>query len=129
MAKSIVKRIVKFNKYIDPEMLKLKYAAIRESPFRFFRGTCHLYYEDIPKKSFILKSPKSWICGDLHLENFGSFKGDNRLAYFDMNDFDESILGPCLLDVTRLCTSIFLAEDMMEVDKQTCRNLVKIFLH
>ena len=39
-------------------------------------------------------SPVCWICGDLHIENFGSYKGDNRLVYFDLNDFDESILAP-----------------------------------
>ena len=88
MPKNIIKRIKKFNKNREPELLKLKYEALAESPFRFFRGTCHLFYEDLPQKSFILNSPKAWICGDLHLENFGSFKGDNRLAYFDMNDFD-----------------------------------------
>jgi folate-binding protein YgfZ len=26
------------------------------------------------------------------LENFGAFKGNNRLVYFDLNDFDESVL-------------------------------------
>ena len=89
MSKSLIKRIRKFNADRDPEMLRLKYEALLESPFRFFRGTCHLFYEDIPEKSFILKSPGTWICGDLHLENFGTFKGNNMLAYFDMNDFDE----------------------------------------
>ena len=53
--------------------------------------------------------PLSWICGDLHLENFGSYQGDNRLTYFDINDFDESVLAPCTLDITRLITSLFLA--------------------
>ena len=30
------------------------------------------------------RTPISWLCGDLHLENFGSFNRDNRLVYFDM---------------------------------------------
>jgi uncharacterized protein (DUF2252 family) len=128
MAKNLLKRIKKFNAERDPEMVKLKYEALKESPFRFFRGTCHLFYEDIPAKSFIIKSPKTWICGDLHLENFGTFKGNNRLAYFDMNDFDESILGPCLLDVVRLCTSVFLAADFVKLEKAECRKLIKRLL-
>jgi uncharacterized protein (DUF2252 family) len=128
MSKNLIKRIKKFNADRDPELVRLKYEALKESPFRFFRGTCHLFYEDLPKQSFVLRSPKTWICGDLHLENFGTFKGDNRLAYFDMNDFDEAILGPCLLDVVRLCTSIFLASDMMKIETAECRKLAKVFL-
>ncbi len=126
--KNVIKRIRKFNEHRDPELVKLKYEALKESPFRFFRGTCHLFYEDLPKKSFILKSPKTWICGDLHLENFGTFKGNNRLAYFDMNDFDEAILGPCLIDVVRLCTSVFLASGMIKMEIAECRKLAKVLL-
>jgi hypothetical protein len=33
-----------------------------------------------------------------HIENFGSYKGDNRLVYFDIGDFDESLLGPSAWD-------------------------------
>ncbi len=128
MSKSLFKRIYKYNKPRDPELVKFKYDALAESPFRFFRGTCHLFYEDLPKKSFLLNSPQAWICGDLHLENFGSFKGDNRLAYFDMNDFDESFLGPCLLDVVRCCTSVFLATDMVKLEISDCHEPVRRFL-
>jgi uncharacterized protein (DUF2252 family) len=128
MSKNLLKRIKKFNSNRDPKMVQLKYEALKESPFRFFRGTCHLFYEDIPAKSFILKSPKTWICGDLHLENFGTFKGSNRLAYFDMNDFDEAMLGPCLLDVVRLCTSIFLASGLLKMEIADCRKMARLLL-
>lgn len=128
MPKNVVARILKFNKTRNPAILKLKWNVMKESPFRFFRGACHLFYEDLPAKSFILRSPLTWICGDLHLENFGSFKGDNRVAYFDMNDFDEAVLAPCLLDVTRLCTSIFLISSVVKVGKADCRKLVLAFL-
>ena len=45
----------------------------------------------------------------MHLENFGSFKGDNRLAYFDLNDFDEGILAPASWDIARMLTSLRVA--------------------
>lgn len=128
MPRGLIKRIKKFNSDRNPEMVRLKYDALMESPFRFFRGTCHLFYEDIPEKSFILKSPQTWVCGDLHLENFGTFKGNDRLAYFDMNDFDESFLGPCLLDVVRLCTSVFLASGLVKIEIADCRKLVRSLL-
>ena len=93
----------------DPTLLKLKYHKMKKSSFAFLRGSCHLFYEDWPAISSLNQAPLSWICGDLHLENFGSYKGDNRLTYFDINDFDESVLAPCTLDITRLMTSLFLA--------------------
>jgi len=31
----------------------------------------------------------------------GTYKGDNRLVYFDINDFDEAVLAACTFDVTR----------------------------
>lgn len=43
--------------------------------------------------------------------SYGSYKGDNRLAYFDLNDFDESTLAPCLWEVSRMVASIFVAFD------------------
>lgn len=105
----ITDRIIQFNSNRDAAQLPLKYKAMREDAFRFFRGTCHLFYEDVNKATLLPESPAAWLCGDLHLENFGSFKGADRLAYFDINDFDEAVLGPALWDVARLITSIIVA--------------------
>ena len=82
---------------------------MRRSPFRFFRGTAHLFYDDWPASSPLDKSPLTWACGDLHLENFGSYKGENGLAYFDINDFDEAALAPASRDLARFATSTLLA--------------------
>jgi uncharacterized protein (DUF2252 family) len=54
-----------FNAGRLPEMVKLKYEAMAENAFRFFRGTCHLFYAQLSKLK-IPKSPVVWICGDLH---------------------------------------------------------------
>lgn len=108
MNKSIVARIQEFNQGRDQNLLKLKYQAMRSDVFSFFRGTCHLFYEDFPTDSTLNNAPLVWICGDLHLENFGSYKGDNRLVYFDINDFDEAALAPCSWDLARFLTSVFV---------------------
>src|SRR5476649_2614882 len=106
----ISQRIIDFNKPLLPHMVRLKYEAMIENAFRFYRGTCHIFYEDLSliEKKFP-KSPLAWICGDLHIENYGSYKGDNRLVYFDLNDFDEALLAPCIWELARMCTSIFIA--------------------
>ena len=75
-----LQRITTYNSGRDPERLRRKYAAMRADAFAFLRGTCHLFYEDWPHLSPLNDAPRTWICGDLHLENFGSYKGDNRLT-------------------------------------------------
>jgi uncharacterized protein (DUF2252 family) len=73
-------------------------------------------------------APLTWICGDLHLENFGSYKGDNRLVYFDINDFDESVLAPCTWDLVRFVTSIIVGSRSLGVDEKESLHLSNIYL-
>jgi uncharacterized protein (DUF2252 family) len=112
---SVIKRINDFNAGAPANLRALKWKALKESPFRFYRGTCHLFAEDFVKLYKYKPKVKSWICGDLHLENFGSFKGENRLVYFDLNDFDEAILAGPEPEITRFLTSIIIAADQMKV--------------
>ncbi len=109
-------------------MVQHKYEAMAESVYRFYRGTCHLFYEDFCKADKIPESPITWICGDLHLENYGSYKGDNRVAYFDMNDFDESVLAPCIWEVARMLTSIFIAFENLEIEEEKAVKMAQLFL-
>ncbi|MHB8471664.1 MAG: DUF2252 domain-containing protein [Gammaproteobacteria bacterium] len=106
--KSIFERILHYNRGRDPERLAIKLHVMQANAFRFLRGTCHLFYEDLPRNPILRKAPITWICGDLHLENFGSYKGDNRLAYFDMNDFDEASLAPCTWELLRFLVSVLI---------------------
>lgn len=97
-----------FNAGRDPERLAMKYKAMRTSPFVFLRGTCHLFYARLPREDLLDDAPPVWICGDMHLENFGSYKADNRLIYFDNNDFDEACLAPPMYELVRLLTSVLV---------------------
>jgi len=125
---SLINRILDFNEGRLPVMLQYKYRFMTDNAFRFFRGTCHLFYEDLIEEQPLPPSPLTWICGDLHLENYGSFKGDNRLVYFDLNDFDEAVLAPCLWEVARMATSILLAFDTLGIEKEKGDNMVRLFL-
>ncbi len=109
-------------------MVKLKYEAMAENIFRFYRGTSHLFYEDMSKVTDLPASPHTWICGDLHLENFGSYKADNRLVYFDLNDFDEAVLAPCVWELARMVTSIFIAFENLEIDEERAVKTAQLFL-
>ena len=102
----IVDAIVSYNAGRDPGRLAMKYAKMAQSPFAFLRGACHLFYDALPDSPLFRDAPLAWCCGDLHFENFGSYKGDNRLVYFDINDYDEAALAPASWDMVRLLTSI-----------------------
>ncbi|MEH1780599.1 MAG: DUF2252 domain-containing protein [Nostoc sp.] len=128
MTNNIIDRIHRFNQGRNPKLLELKYKAMRSDVFSFYRGTCHLFYEDFPKNSPLNAAPPVWICGDLHLENFGSYKGDNRLVYFDLNDFDEACLAPCTWDVVRFITSVIVGSHALGVNESEGLHLSNYFL-
>ncbi|HZV54635.1 MAG TPA: DUF2252 family protein [Rhodocyclaceae bacterium] len=109
----IIENIRQYNAGRDPERLAMKFAKMRESPFVFLRGACHLFYDALPDDPVLSKAPLAWCCGDLHFENFGSYKADNRLVYFDINDYDEGALAPCTWDIVRLLTSIRCGADAL----------------
>ena len=126
---NIVDSILNYNAGREPERLALKHQAMRQDAFAFMRGTCHLYYQDWPASDKQLNNaPLAWICGDLHLENMGCYKGDNRLVYFDLNDFDEAILAPSSWELGRWMTSIMVAAKSLRLGKADAVKLCKIGL-
>jgi uncharacterized protein (DUF2252 family) len=125
---TVTERIIAFNETKLPKMRPLKYRLMLENPFRFFRGTCHLFYEDLAAAGEFPAAPPGWICGDLHLENFGSYRSDNNQVYFDLNDFDESILGPVTWEVVRLVTSIFVGFESLGIEPRRAEKMAKLFL-
>ena len=128
MTSRLATRLKLFNEHLLPDMVKLKYEAMTENAFRFYRGTCHLFYEDLAKNNKLPTSPKTWLCGDLHIENFGSYKGENKLVYFDINDFDEAILAPACFELARMVTSIFIAFDNLEIEQEKALKMAELFL-
>ena len=122
-------RIERFNAGRDPERLRIKYRKMRSSPFAFFRGTAHLFWEDLASRSGALPdSPLVWACGDLHFENFGSFQGDNGLSYFDLNDFDDAALAPASWEIARFVASAYVAAPSLSLTRSEANELVKLFL-
>ncbi len=125
---SIAERIKQFNSNRLPAYTAMKYQMMAENPFRFLRGTCHLFFEDLAASNALPGYPLSWICGDLHLENFGSYKGDNRLVYFDLNDFDEGVLAPATWELARMVTSIFTGFESVGIKRKEAARVAALFL-
>lgn len=123
-----IRQIREFNAGRDPERLVLKFRAMRASPFAFLRGSCHLFYARLPNSGIFKSAPSVWTCGDLHLENFGSYKADNRLVYFDINDFDESALAPASWDLARLLTSLRVGASSLHLSADQAQGLCELLL-
>lgn len=120
--------IRRFNTGRDPERLQRKYAAMRASPFAFLRGTCHLFYARMARGGVHKTAPSVWACGDLHFENFGSYEGDNSLAYFDIVDFDEAALAPATWDLVRLLASVQVGAATLQVGQAEAKRLCETFV-
>jgi uncharacterized protein (DUF2252 family) len=125
---NIVRRILAANMDREVERVAMKYSAMRVNSFVFLRGTNQLFYDRLPKSGIFKAAPHTWCCGDLHLENFGSYKGDNRLAYFDINDFDEAALAPATWELARLVTSILVSAQSYGISDASARVLSTQFL-
>lgn len=126
--RDVVGLVAAFNADREPERVEMKYRLIADNPFAFLRGTCHLFYRDFPADRLLNSAPPAWICGDLHLENFGTYKGDNRLSYFDLNDFDEAVLAPASWELSRFLVSVLVAADTLKVRPAEAIALCHCFL-
>jgi uncharacterized protein (DUF2252 family) len=97
-----------------PELIRTKIDRMADSPFGFFRGSFHLFARDwiegsLPAVAEGGDSPHiSDMVGDVHNENYGTFKGWDDALHYDLNDFDETTQGPLALDLCRLATSTLL---------------------
>jgi uncharacterized protein (DUF2252 family) len=120
--------ILDYNKGRDPERLRQKLESLRRDPFSFFRGTAPLFYQTLTMPKLLVTAPKVLACGDLHLENFGSYKGDNRLVYFDLSDFDEACVAPLTFDVTRFLSSVLVGAKYLKVGAKQANSLLENFL-
>jgi len=90
--------------------LQLKHERMAQSLFPFLRATFYRWVQVWPEIcSDLERAPHILAVGDLHVENFGTWRdGDGRLVW-GVNDFDEVSLYPYTLDLVRLATSAILA--------------------
>ncbi len=107
-------------------LLPLKYGAMALSPFGFFRGSVPLMAADLaarPRTGLLAQ-----ICGDAHVQNLGAFEAPDGRLIFDINDFDETMVGPWEWDVKRMSASLVLAgREAGNTDKQ-CKAAVAAFV-
>ncbi|MGK2879873.1 MAG: DUF2252 domain-containing protein [Mycobacterium sp.] len=89
------------------EVLALGHGRMSASPFAFFRGSAGLMAHDLADDP--VTGVHGQICGDAHAANFGLYGTHDGRIIMDINDFDETLIGPWEWDVKRLATSLVLA--------------------
>jgi uncharacterized protein (DUF2252 family) len=104
-----VEAILRFNEGRKAELVRKKFERMGENVFAFFRGTDHLFASAWADLKPVDPGPSILICGDLHVENVGAYRAEDGDFVFDLNDFDESLIGPCSIDLVRCSTSVLLA--------------------
>jgi len=109
--RNTVGEIQRFNAWLTPDDRKRKYCKMVRSPFRFFRGTNHLFWRDLTRDPRLARfggaDTRVWLQGDLHSENLGSIERNGQVRYA-MNDFDDAVWADYQLDVWRLAVSVHL---------------------
>ena len=90
-----------------PELVAVRHGRMLASPFAFFRGAALVMAADLA--STPVAGLRAQLCGDAHLANFGAYASPERRMIFDVNDFDETLPGPCEWDVKRLVASLTVA--------------------
>ncbi len=95
---------------VVPADLKEKHRLMAEDLFSFFRATfyrwCQLWQEVCPGFN---EAPAVLAVGDLHVENFGTWRDAEARLVWGINDFDEVATLPFAIDLVRLAASAHLA--------------------
>jgi hypothetical protein len=93
-----------------PADLNRKHAAMSQDVFPFLRATFYrwmqLWTEKCAEEN---RAPKVLAVGDLHVENFGTWRDVEGRLVWGINDFDEAYNLPYTIDLVRLAASSHIA--------------------
>ena len=108
----VISQIESKNANLLPQVRAEKYAAMAESVLSFFRATNYLYWADFGLSpllsTFGSATTRVWLQGDAHAENIGALTNNQGGVVYDLDDFDEVVIGDYQLDLWRLGISLIL---------------------
>jgi hypothetical protein len=95
-----------------PRDVRLKHRLMKRDAFSFLRATIYRWMQVWPEVCPELRSaPTVLAIGDVHVENFGTWRDQEGRLIWGMNDFDEACELPYTSDLVRLAVSAILASD------------------
>src|SRR6266702_1600382 len=134
MATPIVEATRSFERWLGSRFrlrrddLEYKHDQMAADTFSFLRASFYrwaqLWPEELPE---LAEAPKVLAVGDLHVENFGTWRDLEGRLVWGVNDFDEAVSLPYTSDLVRLATSAGLAaaEGHLNLDlKEACAAII-----
>jgi hypothetical protein len=113
---NIVKATAKYEAWLAERLpllradIELKHRAMSAGLFPFLRGTFYRWAERWESiVGDIADAPRVLAVGDLHVENFGTWRDSEGRLIWGVNDFDEAYSLPYTNDLVRLATSVVVA--------------------
>lgn len=95
---------------LDRAGLAQRHARMAEAAFPFLRATFFRWMQLWPGVCpELAKAPQVLAVGDLHVENFGTWRDAEGRLVWGVNDLDEAWAGAYTLDLVRLAASAHLA--------------------
>ena len=108
--------------------LRLKHQRMKESPFSFLRATFYRWVQLWPQVCAELATAQTLLgVGDLHVENFGTWRDSDGRLIWGVNDFDEAFPLAYTNDLVRLAVSALLAireGDLSCTPGDACRSIL-----
>ena len=130
MATAIVEATRSFERWLGARLrlrrddLDYKHEQMAADAFSFLRASFYrwaqLWPEELPE---LADAPRVLAIGDLHVENYGTWRDFEGRLVWGINDFDEATNLPYTFDLVRLATSAGLAaaEGHLNLDlKEAC---------
>ena len=108
------------------EDLKYKHQRMADDLFEFMRATFYRWMELWPKYCEDLDDATEVLSvGDLHSDNFGTWRDIEGRLVWGIYDFDEAYPLPYTLDLVRLATSVLMALDQEMSAEDLAAQIVK----
>jgi hypothetical protein len=113
-------------KVVKDDLLEKK-KKMSKNAFSFLRATYWRWAETILHKCPELEeAPEVLAIGDIHLENYGTWRDNDGRLIWGVNDFDEAAVMPYPLDIVRLATSARLAQRQAKDESlDVCAEILK----
>ncbi|NJN95763.1 MAG: DUF2252 family protein [Anaerolineales bacterium] len=127
----IKKATEKYEKWVNHQIpinqadLQTKHERMANSPFEFLRATFYRWTQVWPETCEKEKiAPQVLVVGDLHVENFGTWRDDESRLVWGVNDFDEACYMPYTSDLIRLAASAELSSGISLDLEQMCQEIL-----
>jgi hypothetical protein len=108
--------------------LALKHERMAEEAFAFFRATFYRWLQFWPEVCReAAGAPAVLGVGDLHIENFGTWRDEEGRLIWGVNDLDEAWPAAYTLDLVRLAASSYLAirEEHLSVTRREAAEAIE----